>query len=422
MKLTIDQIDKINDTMKFIIKWCPWFGEEDLIISEEKIKEIIEDGEEIEDLEFAFPGEDESYYIDIQTFLNLSDEIKSIKIIHEGLIRTNLRSYYIVSVSDSEHGYILEDILDINIKPSDGIEINLTNESLIIGLAATHLEEYDKDDWGTYSQYIVLEIIYNDKTKILPIDDELGLVQSFLFEFADSTGIALTLSEINRPFSDFDTLRCETEETMTKGLRGLETYNEGMKLFVSAIQIQDQELKFLNFYKVLEHIAPIAVNSEANELMRKKLDAPKSKFEDGDFIRSIFDLAIAMRDKFNDEDLIKATFNTCFDFIGLFEELPNTLKGQIQKHLNLKELSYKTEKQKITTACNMAGKVIYSTRNKVVHAKANFISTGNEVAYEEMYELNKFMKEACSQAIRWYSRQPKHLRFDPSTTKQTGQS
>lgn len=78
MKLTIDQIHKINDTMKFIIDWCPWFSEEDLFISEEKIKEIIEGGEEIEDLEFAFPGEVENYYIDVQTFLNLSDEIKSL--------------------------------------------------------------------------------------------------------------------------------------------------------------------------------------------------------------------------------------------------------------------------------------------------------------------------------------------------------
>lgn len=199
---------------------------------------------------------------------------------------------------------------------------------------------------------------------------------------------------------------------MTKGLRGLEPYNEGMKLFVSAIQIRDPELKFLNFYKVLEYVAPIAVNSEANELMRKKLDAPKSKFEDGDFIRSIFDLANTMRDKFNDEDLIKATFNTCFDFIGLFEDIPNSLKKQIKNQLKLKELTYSTERQQITTACNMAGKVIYLTRNKVVHAKSNFAPTGHEIASEEMPELNNFMKEACSQAIRWYSRQPKHLRFD----------
>ena len=72
----------------------------------------------------------------------------------------------------------------------------------------------------------------------------------------------------------------------------LEEYNEGMRLFTSAVQIKEAELKFLNFYKVLEHFSPIAVNIEANELMRKKLDSPKSKFEDGDFIRSIFQLIL----------------------------------------------------------------------------------------------------------------------------------
>ena len=75
----------------------------------------------------------------------------------------------------------------------------------------------------------------------------------------------------------------------------------------------------MNFYKVLEHFAPIAVNIEANELMRKKLDSPKKDFEDGDFIRSIYNLANAMKSKFNDEDLIKATFSSCFDFIHLFQ-------------------------------------------------------------------------------------------------------
>jgi len=185
-----------------------------------------------------------------------------------------------------------------------------------------------------------------------------------------------------------------------------------MKLFVSAIQINDPELKFLNFYKVLEHFAPIAVNIEANELMRKKLDAPKSSFEDGDFIRSIFELANSMRDKFNDEDLIKATFSTCFDFIGLFKNLPESIKKKIRGHLGGQELNYSTEKQKIITSNNIAAKIIYKTRNKVVHAKSNFALTGDEVELKEMEQLNIFMKKACSQSIRWYSRQPKHLKLE----------
>ena len=185
-----------------------------------------------------------------------------------------------------------------------------------------------------------------------------------------------------------------------------------MKLFVSAVQIEDPELKFLNFYKVLEHFSPIAVNIEANELMRKKLDAPKSSFEDGDYIRSIFELANSMRDRFNDEDLIKASFNTCFDLVGLFNKLPETIKKKIKKHIGASELTYSTDKQKITTASNIAGKIIYKTRNKVVHAKSNFTLTGDEVSPSEFTELNDFMKEASSQAVRWYSRQPNHLKLE----------
>ena len=162
---------------------------------------------------------------------------------------------------------------------------------------------------------------------------------------------------------------------------------------------------------MLEHFSPIAVNIEANELMRKKLDAPKNSFEDGDYIRSIFDLANAMRDRFNDEDLIKASFSTCFDFIDLFKKLPESIKKKIKKHLSMQDLTYSTDKQKITTASNIAGKIIYKTRNRVVHAKSNFTLTGEEITSEELTELNVFMKEASSQTIRWYSRQPNHLKL-----------
>ena len=70
------------------------------------------------------------------------------------------------------------------------------------------------------------------------------------------------------------------------------------------------------------------------------------------------------------------------------------------------------DKQLITTSSNIAGKIIYKTRNKVVHAKSNFTLTGEEITSDELPQLNEFMKEACSQAIRWYSRQPNHMKLE----------
>lgn len=416
MKLNFDQIKKINQANRFIIEWCEYFAdfEEDLIFSEERIKEIVEKKEDIETIDFTFPGEHDYTNIETEEFLSLCDEIKSIQILKNGHIKTELRSYYIVEANDSNEDYIIREYHDNQlINLLEGIKINIVSDSLIVGLAATKLEEYDSDYWGTISPYLAIEIIYQNKDKVLAVEKEKELINSYMFEVADTTGFALCFNEIRNPiYYDIDDLREKAEENPTQVLRDLESYNEGMKLFVSAVQIQDPELKFLNFYKVLEHFSPIAVNIEANELMRKKLDAPKSSFENGDYIRSIFDLANSMRDRFNDEDLIKASFNICFDFVGLFKKLPESIKKKIRKHLVGKDLTYSTDEQKLTTARNIAGKIIYKTRNKVVHAKSNFTLTGDEISSDELPELNEFMKEASSQAIRWYSRQPNHLKLE----------
>jgi hypothetical protein len=59
----------------------------------------------------------------------------------------------------------------------------------------------------------------------------------------------------------------------------------------------------------------------------------------------------------------------------------------------------------------MIGKIIYSTRNRVVCAKANYETTGNECNISDLETLNEFMKGACSQTIRCYNRQPQHLKL-----------
>jgi len=412
MKLTKEQLREINEIGKFLIKSSDYFSdfEEDLIYSEERIQEIIDEEEDIQYLHIDFPGEHESASIETEEFLKLGNEIKSLKIVNKNYIKTNLRRYYIVAATDSEETHVLSEYSNIQTSTLNGTKINILTESVIVGLAATILGEYDKDYWGTYSQYFSIEIIYNSAENVLNDEKEIDLLNSFLFEVADTTGIALNFSEINSPIDDY--FEFSETETINHPLRELEPFNEGMKLFVSAVQIKDQELKFLNFYKVLEHFAPIAVNIEANELMRKKLDAPKSSFEDGDFIRSIFQLANSMRDRYNDEDLIKAAFNTCFDFVGLFEELPNSIQKKIIGHLKIKKMEYGGDKQQLNTASNIAAKIIYKTRNKVVHAKSNFIPEGEEIQNNEFEKLNQFMKLASSQAIRWYSRQPNHLKME----------
>jgi hypothetical protein len=407
MMPTKKQLEIINETLNWIFEYCPDLKDynEDILFNAERIQEIIDEEENIEGIEFNFLGEQDPTFMELEYFINLSEQIKTIQIVNKGLIRTKNHSYYIVSANEPKDNFIIREYHDVELQ-KEKINLNVIGESFIIGLAACKLDLYDDDYWGTSTEYQSVQIIYENENQRLNDKEELDLLNSYLFEIADSSDVALILSEIYLPEEYYYLEENENYES----LRELEPYNEGMRLFTSAVQIKDAELKFLNFYKVLEHFSPIAVNIEANELMRKKLDSPKSKFEDGDFIRSIFQLANSMRDRYNDEDLIKGSFSTCFDFIGLIESLPDSIQKKINSHLKIKKLEYGMDKQIITTATNIAAKIIYRTRNKVVHAKSNFTPEGDELSSSEFDKLNEFMKLASSQAIRWYSRQPNHLK------------
>lgn len=403
------QLLLFNDLINWIFKFCPDLEDynSDLIFDEERINEIVTEEEDINEIDFFFLGEQNYTTVIFEEFIDLADQIKSLKIINNGFIQTKNHSFYIVSANDSRGDFILNENhnLQLHVKEKK-ISVDIVSESIIVGLAACNLAMYDDNYWGTITPYQAINISYEDHECRLNDMDELALLNSYLFEIADTLNIALIRTDIHLP-EEYEYLE---DEEQYESLRELEPFNEGMKLFTSAVQIEDEELKFLNFYKVLEHYSPIAVNIEANELMRKKLDSPKSKFEDGDFIRSIFQLANSMRDRFNDEDLIKSAFGTCVDFIGLYEELPLSIQKKITGHLKLKKLEYGIDRQQISIASNIAAKIIYKTRNKVVHAKSNFIPDGEEIKSDEFAQLNQFMKFANSQAIRWYARQPNHLK------------
>ena len=414
MKLNASQLEKLNDVNMYIIQNYDYFEKQkdDLIFSTNKIDEIIKNDEDIDTICYEFPGEADVSEIKVSELLELYDEIKSISIVNNSYIKTKLRRYYIIKASVRDDDYFIRDYLNGFDSSIDDITIRLVNESFIIGLAATKLKEYEEDNWGTISQYLAIEIIYENEKSILVFEKEQNLVNSFIFEFANTQDLVLNKAEIRNLTYDYPIGDELLEESSSKTLNELIEYNEGMRLFVSAVQIDDPELKFLNFYKVLELFSPIAINIEAYELMRKKFDMPKGSLVDGDYIKSIFELVYSIRDRINDEDLIKSSFSNCFDFIGLFDSLPESIVKNIKRNLKIAELNYSVEKQKITTSINIAAKIIYKTRNRVVHAKSNFITTGEEIGSDEIEQLNIFMKNAAYQAIRWYARQPKHLKFE----------
>lgn len=412
MKPTKEIFEKINSSLLKIIEFAPNLKDhnyDEIFYNDDKINEIFENEEEIEDfISFQFPGEFETTDIYIDDFIKLGDEMDSIKIENNGYIKTEKNRYFVVSFnsffSDLKN-YHLPDIECI----LENYDIKLDTEPYIIGIAATKLNLYNEDYWSAIGSYICIKISLKNNIE-LNYNEEIDIVNSFIFEISDKYNIALSFSDIYY-LNEYD----DDEIENTEKIESIMPFNEGMKIFTSAVQINDNELKFLNFYKVLEHFAPIAVNIEANELMRKKLDIPRNEHDNGDYIRSIYTLANLMKSKFNDEDLIKATFLNCFDFVYAFKFLPESLQFKIKKQLKIEkdiEFDYFIDRQTIESASNIVAKTIYKTRNKFVHAKSNFEHKVEEFNETELEQLNKFMKLIASLTIKWYSRQPSHMKLN----------
>ena len=97
MKLDKKQLEKLNEVNRFIVEKSVYFSdyEDDLIFSDDRIKEILEE-EDISEISYRFPGYDEYVDMAVGDILELSDEIISLEILNNGLIKSQNRRYYIV--------------------------------------------------------------------------------------------------------------------------------------------------------------------------------------------------------------------------------------------------------------------------------------------------------------------------------------
>lgn len=194
------------------------------------------------------------------------------------------------------------------------------------------------------------------------------------------------------------------KEVQTRIPQTIEDYNEGMDLFIKANESISEDLKYLSYYKVFEFYGPIYSRIDGFEAMRKKLDSSNASNPNADFISSIFEIADNYQKRNRDKELIKGLINTTFDLTDIFDDLPDSIKARCE----VSELKYSTKKNEIDKIANTLSNILYSTRNKIVHAKSNYSDTGYECQKEDLERLNEFMHKACYSTIKWYNRLPEH--------------
>jgi len=395
-------IEEIEAGIDFIKNKYPCFTAEDFHI------DLEEDGL----VYIVYPGQEDGYEFDFENFLFLVDELREFKIITEGRFHTTWSSYQIVRFENEDIHYYLLSHTEF-FKELEVGEIQIFDNANILPFVAMELNMFDEEFGAHHHHYPVIHIEYNDSKNRLSIEEENNLILSYLFEISDSTGYSVSLGQLRVPNKDLQGkiekhLIFPSEEGKARlRLKPLINYNGGMELFVSALQVNDESLKFLNFYKIIENFAPIIIRLEGNALLTSKLDSPKALNPDKEYIDSIFNLVNSVKENQRDSELGKAVLKH-IDILDSTSLLPERIIKHAKGIAKVDVLNYDTPKDKLAIIISVISTILYSTRNWVVHAKPNYQLTGEEVRIKELEQLNVFMKHITAKLIRWYDKLPKH--------------
>ena len=332
-------------------------------------------------------------------FLQVIDEYNSLKISSDGcFVRTKRRtSRIVIPISTRAHIASHSDKkLIMNLE--DGTAISLKPMSFWVTVAALKSGAYDADFMPAES-YRSVELYYPLSAERLSEKEEEGVIDSFLFELAASENFIFQKAglSLDHPWDNE-----EDDSEFTPKFRPLESFNEGMRLFLAAVPIEDPELRLLSLFKVLEFFAPIVLALDGNEALRKKLDSPLALSPNANYLKSIFDLVESLDERKSDSQMIRLLFETCLDFVELSKMLP---------HPSFNEINYADKKTNIDAQLKAAAEALVATRNQVAHAKSDYKSTGSELPLNSLPDFNEFLEAAAVQTIRWYNRLPTHLKL-----------
>lgn len=298
---------------------------------------------------------------------------------------------------------------------SETLNIKFVKNPFYIGIAAVDQGIAD-DNYGITpcSRYVAAELeyvgdCYYDK------DEEIRVLKQFLHNVSVETGIPLKLGQFF--FFDYDYYDIDEDDdsrnsSITYRREDLLFYTKAMDYFSKAIEIEDEEIRYLHFYKIIEYFSPIASKKGAYNMLNLRLDALRVKSRDQKYLESIFQLTRDYDTSLKDKELATTVLRECADSLELFDVLPQLIQQQIKKRLHLQKdiLSLNpSEKEGIDKEI---GQILYSTRNQIVHAKSNYRPTGYECNKDDMEQLNVFMKKLCQCLILWNNRQPAEYRLD----------
>lgn len=419
MKINKELQIKIKGWIDFLSKNCiDLSGENEVLLGEDYDK--LPDEIEIDDICFSFPDDQEHYYISIEDFISYMTEIGSIRRDGDSIVRTD----HIIQavISSGRMGYTsFEDKLQSVAFKDEGVDVSIVKSPFLVGFLNSKEGKYEEDfGFGACEPYTAIEI-----RPSIDIDDKSvkELIERICFYLTDKFGVAIYPWEgpdINELYNRMDEYYNEDEENdkdeeevKVLGFDVLPTYSPLLRMFRQAKGVGDPEIQFLHYYKILEYVSPLVAKTVAYDRLNRRLDLLPSVDRDAKYLDSLLAIAKKYDTDMRDDSLAIAVIENCVDVIPLFEMLPEKQKKVVKRNLHIQKDKLTEDDvtdEQIRGLQKQIAMILYATRNSIVHAKSNYVATGNEIQQSDIPAANEMMEIISRAIINWNQRQPEGFR------------
>lgn len=279
--------------------------------------------------------------------------------------------------------------------------------SLFKGFCIYHLLVEKSENFDKYNRsYSPDDFFIKIHCKDADIEQDVAdaLAEAYAFELQSSFDILLPFSKGRGNIASF-----EQDDTRTLNLNSNLfplIYGSGtadvLRLYNTAKTTNDLDFKLLGFTKIIEYIAPTIAQKELLENISLKLTSPNIFKPTATFISelgSIYDKHRVTTTK--DNELIKLSILKIITLTEIWEKAPAFIKG--------KQTDLPPESDHIRFLEKIA-ECIYSTRNKIAHAKANYENRGTECPIKYKEDFCMMLEFIAIRCIRWFSIQPDEKR------------
>ena len=148
----------------------------------------------------------------------------------------------------------------------------------------------------------------------------------------------------------------------------------------------------------------------AYDKLNKRLDLLASSSRDHQYLDSIFEVTRKYDMDVKDDYLAESVVKNCVDVIPLQEFIPKRIrKNKMSNKPIMQESDMKDEQ--LSSLQKLIARIIYATRNSIVHAKSNYESNGYEMEGDELDDGNVMMEKIALSIIQWNERQPDNCKM-----------